>query len=294
MMLSRITPRAVWFVLVASFCTALVQRGGVLLGYWTQAYNPNTPFALMMAAAYVVALAFCVQIARDHVKSPAMRFAWMLFAGSSAMSIVRHLTQALVASMLIPGFGREASYIPIQLPMALALVLLFAGLLSMWSAFKAVGLGFHPRRIDILVVTLMLLILPPILIRNAERLPAFVSGWMVLLPFAGAILLPACGAIAVLLHRMAVEMRGGETARALLFLIWYPGLRLAAMMATVEPFLTAVPVVSVLTYAVYQTAPLVFTLGLAYRWRIAVKASAALEAESETWSDLYPIATSIH
>ncbi len=292
-MLSRITPRAVWFVLVVAFCTALAQRSGVLLGYWTQAYNPNTPFALMMAAAYVVAFAFCVEIARDHKNSPAMHFAWMLFAGSSAMSIVRHVTQALVASLLIPGFGREASYVPIQLPMALALVLLFAGLLSMWSAFLAVGLGFHARRIDIVVVTLMLLMLPPVLIRNAERLPAFVSGWMASLPFAGAVLLPACGAIAVLLHRTAVQMRGGETARALLYLIWYPGLRLAAMLATVEPYLKAVPVVSVVTYAVYQTAPLVFTLGLAYRWRIAVKASAALEAESDTWSALYPIPTSI-
>ena len=292
-MLARITPRAVWFLLTAVFCAAVAQRSGVFLGYWKQTYNPNTPFALMMVAAYVIALAFCVQIARDHRNSPAMHFAWMLFAASSAMSIVRHVTQALVASMLIPGFGREASYIPIQLPMALALVLLFAGLLWMWSACAAVGLSFHARRIDIVGVTLMLLMLPPVLIRNVERMPAFVSGWMVMLPFAGAILLPACGAIAVLLHRTAVQMRGGETARALLFLIWYPGLRLAAMLATVEPFLRAMPVVSVLTYAVYQTAPLVFTLGLAYRWQIAVKASVALEAESETWSELYPVETSI-
>ena len=292
-MIARCTPRAVWSVLVAAFCAALIQRTGVLLGYWKQSYNPNTPFALLMVVAYAVSLVLCLNIAADHRSSPAMRNAWFLFAGSSALSILRHLTQAAVASGLFPGLGREASYIPVQVPMALALILLFAGLLSMWGAFSALRLGFHPKRIDIAAVMLMLLMLPPILIRNAERLPAFVSGWAVALPFAGALFLPACGGIAVLLHRTAIQMRGGRTALALRVLIWYPGLRLAAMLASVDPFLRAIPALSVVAYAVYQTAPLVFTLALAYRWQITVKASAALEAEAVTWRELYPMETPV-
>ena len=121
-MIARCTPRAVWSVLVAAFCAALIQRTGVLLGYWKQSYNPNTPFALLMVVAYAVSLVLCLNIAADHRSSPAMRNAWFLFAGSSALSILRHLTQAAVASGLFPGLGREASYIPVQVPMALALI----------------------------------------------------------------------------------------------------------------------------------------------------------------------------
>jgi hypothetical protein len=75
----------------------------------------------------------------------------------------------------------------------------------------------------------------------------------------------------------------------LLFLIWFPGVRLVAMLGSVDPFLRSIPLVSVATYAIYQTAPLIFTLALAYRWQIAVKAAAALNADSLAWNELYPI-----
>ncbi len=274
--------------MTAVFSLALVQRTGVVLGYWQQQYNPNTPFALFLAFSYAISLALCLKIAGDHKGSPAMQFAWLLFAGSAAMSILRHLFQAAVASLWFPSFDRQASYIPIQLPMAIALVLLFAGLLSMWTAFSALRLGFHARRSDLVLVTAMLLMLPPILVGNTDRIPAFVSGWVMILPFAGAILLPACGGMAVLIRRIQIQMGGGDMARVLQFLIWYPGVRLIAMLASVNPYLRGIAPLSIVVYALYQTAPLLFTLALAYRWQITVKASAAIASEKAEWRELYP------
>ena len=289
MKLSRITPRAGWRAIGIIFSAALIHRAGVVVGYWHQQYNPSAPFALSIVLAYALALALCLKIAGDHKGSPAMQLAWLLFAGSAAMSIVRHLFQAALASLWFPGFDRQASYIPIQLPMAIALVLLFAGLLSMWTAFSSLRLGFHARRSDLVLVTVMLLMLPPILMGNTERTPAFVTGWVTILPFAGAILLPACGGMAVLIRRIQLQMGGGDMARVLQFLIWYPGLRLIAMLASVNPHLREIAPLSVIVYALYQTAPFLFTLALVYRWQITVKASAAIAAEKEEWSEMYPV-----
>lgn len=272
----------------AVLVAALLQRAGVLLGYWTQNYNPNTPFALLQTAVYCWSFLLCLKIAGDHKGSKGMRTAWFLFAGSAALSVLRHGIQAVVASELFPNFDQAASYVPIQAPMALALTLLFAGLLAMWGSLSSLGLGFQPRRSDIAVMVAMLLMLPPILIRNAAAMPLYVSGWVTLLPHAGAILLPACGAIAVLLHRAALEMRGGETARALRCLIWYPGIRLIAMLLSVDPRLKAIPELSLPAYALYQVAPLIFALALAYRWQMSVRAVEALQAESSRWAEIYP------
>ena len=283
------TPRIGWALAITVFVSALLQRTGVVLGYWQQQYNPNVPFALLLAGAYILSLRLCIKIASDHRSSPAMQFAWLLFAGSSAMSIVRHTMQAFVASLAIPGFDRQASYLPIQLPMAISLVLLFAGLLAMWTGLSSLRLGFHARRSDLVLVTLMLLMLPPVLVGNAERLPVFVTGWVRILPLAGAILLPACGGIAVLLRRIEIQMGGGDMARVLQLLIWYPGIRLVAMVASVNPFLRGIVPLSVLVYAMYQAAPFLFLIALTYRWQITLKASSAIGARQSVLSELYPI-----
>jgi len=284
----RITPAWVWIAVLGTFSGALIQRGGVILGYWGQVNNPTLAFSLIIVFAYVVSLLLCLRIAREHANSPAMHFAWMLFAGSCALSIVRHGVQCAMATGFFPNFHGEASYLPTQLPMAVALVLLFVGLLAMWSAFSALGLGFHATRVDVAMVTLMLLMLPPILFRDPERVPKFVTGWIAILPFAGAVLLPGCAGIAVFLHRTAMQMRGGETARFLQFLICYPAMRLVAMLIAVDSRLNAIPALTVLGYAIFHTAPLVFTLALAYRWRITATAAAAMQGERDTWNELYP------
>jgi hypothetical protein len=135
----------------------------------------------------------------------------------------------------------------------------------------------------------MLLMLPPILFRDPEGVAKFVTGWIAILPFAGAILLPACAGIAMFLRRTAIQMRGGETARFLQFLICYPAMRLLAMLLSVDSHLNRIPVLAVLGYALFHTAPLVFTLALAYRWRITAKATVAMRAERANWTQYYPV-----
>jgi hypothetical protein len=109
---------------------------------------------------------------------------------------------------------------------------------------------------------------------------------------AGAILLPACAAIAIFLYRTALQMRGGDTARFLQCLICYPAMRLVAMLISVDSHLNQIAVLTWLAYAIFHTAPLVFTLALAYRWQITAKATVAMRAEQAAWQQLYPVATS--
>jgi hypothetical protein len=203
------------------------------------------------------------------------------------------MVYCVMATGWFPDFRGQASYLPTQVPMAIALVLLFVGLLCMWNAFSALGLGFHAKRVDLAIVTLMLLMLPPILFRDPEGVPKFVTGWLTILPFAGAVLLPACAGIALFLRRTAMQMRGGETARFLLCLICYPAMRLFAMLVTIDPHVNAIQPLSVFRYAVFHTAPLVFTLALAYRWQITAKAVAAMQAERDTWNKYYPVESSV-
>ena len=288
----RFSSSSVWVVVVATFLSALAQRAGVMLGLWGQARNPNLEFSLLLVGAYLVSLVLCIRLAREHENSPGMHFAWMLFAGSCAFSVIRHLVYFYFAIDLTWNISSKTSYLVTQLPMAIALVLLFAGLLSMWSAFSSLGLGFHARRLDVGLVTVMLLMLPPILFRDPEGVARFVRGWIAILPFAGAVLLPACAAIALLLRRIALQMRGGDTARFLLYLICYPAMRLIAMLISLDSHLNRVPALMVFGYAIFHTAPLVFTLALAYRWQITAKAAEAMEIEQGSWDKLYPIVSS--
>jgi hypothetical protein len=288
----RFHPTGVWVVWIVAFLSASVQRCGVMLGYWGQAHNPNFEFSLIIVLSYGSSLILCLRIAREHERSPAMHFAWMLFAGSCTLSIVRHAIYCLMALDLTRNVNSKEIYLASQLPMAVALVLFFVGLLSMWSAFSALGLGFHIQRSDAAIVTLMLLMLPPILFRDPEGVAKFITGWIAILPFTGAILLPACAGIAVFLRRTAIQMRGGDTARFLLFLICYPAMRLVAMLITVDSHLNRFPALIVFGYAIFHTAPLIFTLALAYRWEITSKASVAMKAERSTWHALYPVEVS--
>ncbi len=68
-------------------------------------------------------------------------------------------------------------------------------------------------------------------------------------------------------------------ARVLLCLIWFPGVRLVAMLISVDPHLRTLTPVAVVAYTLYQTAPLVFTLALAYRWQITVRAAEAIASD---------------
>ncbi len=286
--MNRITPRLVWILLSLSFVSALVGLSATAMGYWPSVARPSPSFDAIAAAAYLLSLVLCLRIAGEHKNSPRMAGAWLLFAASCGFSVIRHVVHGLVHARLITSLSDPAaSYVPIQLPMAIALVLLFCGLVSMWSAFSRVGLGFHPHRIDMAIFTLVLLMLPPVLLQG-QKIPEFAPRGSFILPFLGAAFLPACTGIAVLLHRIALEMRGGDLARALRCLILYPALRMLAMMISVSPRLNSIVPLWVSGMAIFEVAPLILTLAVAYRWQITVKAAAAMERQL-SWSVIYPL-----
>lgn len=265
--------------MLATALAAAVYRAGTTLDFWQVVPGIEAGFEVVAVAAYVWASVFCWRIANDHRGSPAMRRAWILFTASSVSSVTRHFLLALAASRLSPDFQGAGAYLPTQIPMAIALVLLFSGLVMLWNVFYELRLRFEPRQTDIIAMILMLLTLPAILIRNRERLPAGMPAWAWILPLAGALLLPACGAVAILLHRIARRLWGGMSAQTVLLLAVFPLARLVAMLLAVDPHLKRIPLLVVVGFAISKAAPLLFTLAVAYRWEITLRAAAAMESE---------------
>ena len=84
----------------------------------------------------------------------------------------------------------------------------------------------------------------------------------------------------------------GEAPPQAAMLAWYTN-RASYRLAIGRPALRLAPVPNVLGRSIYQTAPLIFALAVAYRWQITVKAAAALDRNHREWSELYPVETHV-
>ena len=113
--------------------------------------------------AYAVAFYFCLKILGDYRAHSTMRFAWILMAASIAVAMLRH---GYEWSMLLAGWNRTSLLTSVvslrQIPIALALILLTAALVAMWSSFASIGLGLRFRRSDALFLIVILALVPSI------------------------------------------------------------------------------------------------------------------------------------
>ncbi len=243
--------------------------------------------SIVHVAAYAAGIYLAGKIAAEHRSSASVQLAWNLIGLSSGFSLIRHTAFLLHGFQLLNGMPAPVYYLITQLPMALAVLSFLAGLISMWCAFSALGLGFHARRVDIALLILIVLLMPPILLSRGLQNPSELTSSIYLLRYAGPLLLPACAGIAVLLHRIAYQMRGGDMSRALLCLIAYPVLRLIAALLALNPGLRQIQILYITQASLMQIVPLLFTLGLAYRWQITVRASRAFRLRPE-WNSASP------
>ena len=273
---ARITPATLWAGLSAAACGGaicrvlqLAQPGSGLTRVWEGSYAPSN------LLAHAIAVLLCLRIAADHSTHSTMRIAWLLIAAGSVAAILRHGFEWLA---FLAGWDQTMLTTLVslrQIPIVLSLMLLIAGLVAMWSSFAAIGLGLRFRRSDAIVLVLVVAFVPSIFSLR-ENLNDAGSAYLLIrrLQSASPLLLAAPALVGLVLHRISQEMGGGQLAIALRCLVASLLLRLAAMLVTVSPELHGISGLAVPATAAGWAAQWLFALGVAYRWRLTVAASA--------------------
>ncbi len=224
--------------------------------------------------AYGIAFSYALRIGADHRAPSTMRTAWLLMAASAAVAVIRHVfdwTAYLIGwkeTMLTTLVSLR------QIPIVLSLLLLTAGLVAMWSSFAAIGMGLRFRLSDLAWLAVILACVPLIFsLRSVMSDAQSEYRLMRHLQSASPILLAAPALLALLLHRISQEMGGGSLAVSLRFLVAFLVTRLVGLLTGLGPWVESTPAAAVVAQAVNWSAPWIFTLALAYRWRLTVFAS---------------------
>ena len=140
---SCLTPRAIGGAAVVSLT--------VWTGAWLDGVNIAEAAVKMVStlAAFLVALLLCLEIAGEYRRNGWLRAAWMCLAICSAVSLVRYCCDTPLVDLVHPGYwtSRWPSILR-EVPAAIALMFLAAGILTMAAAFWRLGLGFALRWYD--------------------------------------------------------------------------------------------------------------------------------------------------
>jgi len=282
MISERITPK------VVSACMALhlglwlpldilVQSGATELRL---ARAAERLIALMLA--YAAAFAINLEIAEEHRHAGWLRVAWLALAANAGISFFRPLFESRILDFVSPGswdwpllgLAQHLLIIP-------ANCFLLFGVLAMWFAYHRVGLGFKIEHRDYVAMAGVLVIMLGLLALR-ENLTEAQSPYMtsrVLQPI-GLVLLSICSAVSLVLYRLAMQMGGGQLARALRWLTIYALLRgvLVLVRALRLDFLPEAGswMDRYLLEIGWQTVPWIATLAAACRAELTVKAAKEL------------------
>ncbi|HLX46384.1 MAG TPA: hypothetical protein VKR43_23215 [Bryobacteraceae bacterium] len=236
----------------------------------------------LKVVAYSVALGYWMKIAGDHPQRSTMRVAWLLLAWSSGISIARHAFELAI------HFGNWPLSISSfrQIPTVLALVMLTGGLFAIWFGFAAIGLGSRFRTSDAIWIAAVVAFVP-YLFSLRENMVDAKSPYVLIrqLQSLSPVLLAAPALIALLLHRIEQDMRGGQLANSLRLVVAYLVLRLVAMLIMISPGLMNLALPRMIAGAAGWGAIWLFTLAAAYRWRLTLSARELIrryQADPET------------
>jgi hypothetical protein len=270
-MAARRTETALWTGLVIAAMGGVAAKiqefahpGTPLTNFGNHGYEP---FYLI---ANAVAVYFCLKIASDHHQRSTMRVAWLLMVASCAMAIVRH---AFEWTALLLGWHETERLVSLvslrQIPTVLAMVLLTAGLATMWSSFAAVGLGVRFRWRDAVLPTLVVGLMAAGLSERQEMWDdRSVYPFMRYLQWSSPVTIALPALIGLALQRTLQEMRGGQFADFLRYLVWSLLLRLASLQITFSPSLKAISFLAAAGAAAFWAAPWLFAMAVVRRWRI--------------------------
>lgn len=267
--------RGVWVV-----CALATISGGVAglypmephPGFWIAVcYNSRH---LIVAAAYLLALAFSIKIQSDYPGGSRMRVAWTLISGSCAVAVLRYLFDWSIGiwkNRMTPDLISLR-----QIPIALTLVLLTAGLAVMWSSFAALGLGARFRKLDLLGFSATVACVP-FVFSLREGMADSHSAYALIryVQSASPILLaaPALGALA--LHRISHEM--GQSTLAVSLRLLAVSLITRLISLWISSALGRDPFFSVLALGLHAAAAWIFLQAVLKRWSLTLQAASLAE-----------------
>ena len=250
--MNRMTPRWLYFAMLTTLCAT---AGSFLLcPSLTQIISVCTK-----ELAYLLATGFCLKVASEYRRQPALRLAWLLLAANALLSLARHILE-------MSWFEKNPSG-PLyrQLVITLALLFLVGGMWTMARAFLRTGLGFRIHRIDICAVTVVFALLSAVLFFH-EHLSEALSAPRNVQLFSQVVIAVA-GASAVLLHRIILDMGGGKLAIAMRFLVGHIVGRVVLVLASeiVAPTVAARHVWELLLRLAFDATIWIFALAACYR-----------------------------
>jgi hypothetical protein len=244
-------------------------------------------------SAYTVALVLCIRIVAEYQQKVRLRFAWISMAAFSAVSVIRYLFDTQLIEAFCPGYWHgQLITVLREVPSAISLLFLAAGVIVMAIAFLRTGLGFSLRGIDVFAMACVFTFLLLALylhndMSNASRLQHWLPRAAQL---ASNIFFCISAAGAIVLLRVSKQMGGGQLAAAMICLILHIGLRAAlVLLGPFESQLAFIPHIKFIESMLYDCAPWIFAMAAACRYQLAADATEQLAG----WGlDLAPVSAS--
>lgn len=280
MMRVRCTPAMLWTALGISLLAGAISKtleftnpGAPLTRFGSGFYGP------LYIVANAIAFHYCRKICSDHRDPSTMHLAWLLMAASCAMAIVRHTFEWTIYQKGWTDIPKMTSVVSLrQIPTVLAMVFMTAGLVAMWSSFAAVGLGMRFRWRDA-ILPLIIVALTAADLSHRQNMWDARSDYQLMgyLQMLSPVSLALPALLGLVLQRISQEMRGGQFADFLRYLVWSLLLRLASLLTTFSPDLRDVRVIAIAGTAAFWAAPWLFALAVMLRWRITESLSVMAE-----------------
>jgi len=239
--------------------------------------------ALEGVLAYATAMVLSFQIAAEYRHSRWLRIAWLCLAIKSGVAVVRYALDNPMLNLFWPGYYESPwSGLARELPMAIALLFLVAGVLAMAHGFLQMGLGFELKRRDwAAIVALIAVLIAVIYFRHDLSAARWKSMPLVLqAQVTIQILFAVTAAVSILLNRLSLQMGGGRMATAMQCLMAYIILRalLVFVSMIVLPGLFRIDRENIVTMFLYQGTPWLFTLAVVLRYQLASNAMREMAA----------------
>jgi len=277
--ITRLTPRVIAYVTIG-FAACWVICRLISDFVWHPNWGPLEVaiFVIEGVIAYGIAMVLCFQIAAEYRHSYWLRVAWLCLAVKSGVAVVRYALDDPMINLIRPGYYESPwSGLARELPMAVALSFLVAGMLAMAYGFLQMGLGFKLERRDWAAIAGVIAVLIAVIYFRQDLSAARWKSMPLVLQaqIAIQILFAVAAAISIILYRLSLQMGGGQLALAMRSLIVYIVLRsmLVFVSMILLPSLFRVDRENFVTMFVYQATPWLFTLAAVYRFQLASNAT---------------------
>lgn len=233
--------------------------------------------------AYALAAWLNVGVAGEYRNAFWLRVAWMALALNAMIFFFRPFVESPLALRISPDeITRPLLGLWLHLLIIPANICFLVGVLSMWRAYHKVGLGFRIEVRDYVAMTGVLLIFLSLYFFRANLTEAQ-SPYLTsrILQPVGLVLLANCTAVSLVLHRLAVQMGGGQLAWALRWLTIYVLLRgVLVLLNAAKPELSSLggsEFVRIFAEAGWQLIPWLAALAAVSRAELTVRAARELE-----------------